>query len=207
MAKLKTTHGCPYGGIYDLNLPEKGMKGRGSNFKQLLENISIYRKANAIPIGLEYSQEVEREVCLKYPNECEDTDPRIPKLHFRLGIGDVMRGTQMSIKHRLSGSPLMDQLTANARAKICSTCPWNVSATMPCGSAICSELKSLVQTVVGSKITPYDDSLRTCAVCHCWTGIAVWIDLKIQQSVLTEAQKESFRYAANEIGCWKGEGL
>lgn len=205
-ARLKTRIGCPYGGLFSLNLPSKGMVGRGTSFEHIRDNIRDWRKANAYPIGIGFEEELERELCLKFPQECIDADPRIPRTIVRIGVADVIQGTRMALKHKLAGSPLVDQDTANARAKICSTCPFCVSIQMPCGG-ICSELKQFIQTIIGSKTTPYDDHLKSCAVCHCWASIMCWVPLEIQQSVLSQEQKDSFRYAVETANCWKGKGL
>lgn len=205
-ARLKSRIAVPYGGLFSLNLPDKGLVGRASSFNQLIGFIKDWRKANAYPVGLGFEDEVEREVCLAYPNECYDCDPRIPKLEVRLSVADVIQGTRMALAHKLAGSPLETQAIADSRAKICSTCPFNVSIMMPCGG-ICHELKNFVQTIIGSKATPYDGSLKSCAVCHCWASVMVWVPLDIQQSVLTDKQKESFRYAREVHSCWKSEKL
>jgi hypothetical protein len=206
--KLKGRNAVPYGNYFVLDLPDKGMIGKGTNFDQLLTSIKAYRKANAVPIGLDFENEVERETCFRYPDECQDSDSRIPKTQQKLSAGDVIRGTRMMIKFKLAGSPLVDQETANARAATCSACPLQRSIALPCDSGgICQELLDFVKSIIGGRSTPYDKNLKSCGICHCSNAAAAWVPLEIQQSVLTKEQVESFKFAVTEVSCWKGIGL
>ncbi len=207
-AKLKSKIAVPYGGLYQLDLPSKGFVGRGTSFNHIRDNIKEWRRANAVPIGLDFENELERELCLKFPQECSDSDPRIPSHEIRISMADAIHGTQVSIRHKLAGSPLVDQETADARAKICSACPFQGQVQFPCGSFPCGEMQNFVKGIIGSKSTKYDSQLKSCKCCHCWNSVSVWVPLDIQQSVLTEKQKDSFRYVLeNYPNCWKAVGL
>lgn len=182
------------------------MVGKASNFSQLLDRIKEYRKANAIPIGLGFADEVEREVCLRYSAECSETDPRVPNIHNgRLTIEDVVRGTMAMVAFKMSGSKLVEPEEAERRAKICLKCPYNVDFQRPCGS-LCGELKDVVHGIIGSKTTEYDSNLRSCAVCHCYNSSAIWVPLEIQMKGISERQRDQFLFVNEEVetGCWKG---
>lgn len=202
MARLKSDGCVPYGGIYELNLPEKGMVGRGTNFKMLLTKVKEYRKANAVPVGLGLPGEIEREVCMKYPDECVDTDPRVPPSHVRLGLDDITEGTKVMAKFKLAGSPLVSQEEAERRALTCSKCGFNSSFSKPC-SGICQVLKDLAHSLIGNRKTQYDDRLRACRICHCYNSVAVHLPLEFQTSYLSSEQRAQFEYANQEYSCWK----
>lgn len=204
--KLKTKVGVPYGGLFDVNMPERGVVGRATNFWQFKEKVEAYRKANGLPIGLGFDDELEKVLCFKYPNECVDCDPRIPPSNVNLTLDDIMRGTRIMAKFKVSGSPLVSKEEADRRAKICASCSFNSSFAKPC-SGICQELKNIVIGLVGSSSTKYDNRLQACRICHCFNQASVWLPLDIQQSYLSDQQKERFRYATETVGCWKGIGL
>jgi len=200
--KLKGRHVVPYGGRYELNLPDKGMVGMGTTFPMLSNNIRNYRKANAIPIGLGFEDELEREVCAKYPNECDETDARIPDRNRRCTFDDVILGTKVMVRLKLSGNKLVSQDEANRRAKICATCPNNISPVLPCGG-VCGELATVITSIVGGNGTPFDPKLNSCAICCCFLSASVWVALEVQTPDLPELYKLQFRTAKEMIGCWK----
>lgn len=199
---LKFKGTVPYGGQFVLNLPDRGMIGMGTNFDMLLTNLKKYRRANAIPVGLDFENEVEREVCAAYPAECRETSALIPDRERRYSFEDVIQGTKAMIAFKVAGSPLVDQAEANRRAAICSKCPNNVSFVLPCGGS-CGELNEIVKAIVGGKSTPSDAQLRSCAICSCQLASSVWVELSVQWNVLSEERKSQFRTARDQIGCWK----
>lgn len=200
--RLKSKISVPYGGLFVLDVPEKGMVGRGTSFNHLLGNLKTYRLANAIPIGLSFEDEVEREICLRYPSEAVETDRRVPPSDVRLTYDDVLNGTKMLLKFKLAGSPLVDDAEAKRRASICAQCGFQSDYSRPCGGP-CGPLKDLIVQIVGAKSTGYENRLRACRVCKCVNEANVWVPLKHSMEYLTPLQLERFEYAHTEFGCWK----
>jgi len=124
--RLRSKNQAPYGGIYELSRADIGMVGRGTTWDMVRNRIMDYRKANGIPIGLGFDDELEQALCRSYPAECEYFDGRSPKLR-NLGLHDVVVGTKVMISLKLAGSPLEDRAEAERRAKICVDCVWNTS--------------------------------------------------------------------------------
>lgn len=203
-AVLKNKGTIPYGSRYVLNIPEKGIVAFGTNFEMLLTNAKAYRRANGIPVGLGFEDEVEREVCAAYPAECIETDSRIPDRQRRYTFTDVIAGTKAMIAFKLAGSPLVDQAEANRRAAICAKCPNNVSFVSGCNH-FCGELKDIVLDLIGVKTTPHDVNLHSCAICGCYAQASVWVELGVQVQGLTDIQKLQFQTAKEQHGCWKVE--
>lgn len=201
-ARLKTKIGCPYGGLFQLNLPAKGLVGRGTSFEHIRDNIRDWRKANAVPIGLGFEEELERELCYKYPAECEQTNPLVPPANIRITMDDLVAATKNLGSLKLAGTPLVSIEEANRRALICSQCPFQSDFSRPCGG-ICQSLKDAVQLVIGNQKTKYDDSLRACRVCKCFNAATVWVPLEYQTKYLTDLQREQFAFAKTQFGCWK----
>lgn len=201
--RLKSPGSIPYGGEYSLNLPALGMVGRGTNFHMLVDDIRTWRKANGLPNGLGLNDEIERQICLKHPAECKETDERIPQ-NRPIGFGDVIDGTKVMADFKLSGSPLVSQEEANSRAAICVSCYNNRPYSKPCGG-ICGALKDMVLSLVGANATEYDGRLNSCAVCHCFLAASVWLPIDIQTRNLTDEQRVQFQMAKELVGCWKSQ--
>lgn len=200
--RIKFRGAVPYGGEYRLELTEKGFVGFGTTFDMLMTNIRSYRKANALPNGLGLEEEVEFEVCKKYMAECIETDARIP-VPRAINWEEAVQGTQVMVGTRLSGRGLVPREEAERRAQICLKCPWNYETNMKCPNTICGELKQVVEWIIGSNGTQWDNNLKSCAVCHCYLTAAIWVPVEVQVAPLTEVQKEQFKLAREQWGCWK----
>lgn len=190
----------PYGGQYVLNLPQKAMVGHGNNFAALLRSITEWRRANSVPIGLGFEDEVEQVVCELYPQECQAflAGKRRRK---SWNMWDIVRGTSAFIRQKLSGVELVSQDEASRRSALCSKCPARVKFTKSC-SGLCAALVKLLSST-GGKHTPTDDDLLGCSVCGCWIKVAVWYDLKIQCAAVDESMKQAFDEVRKEYPCWK----
>ncbi len=192
----------PYGGTYELNRPDLGLVGKGTTWEMVRNRIMDYRKANGIPIGLGFDDELEQAICRQYPAECEFVDGTRPRMRS-LGLGDIVTGTRVMLSLKLSGSPLVDRPEAERRAKICQDCVWNQTFSKPCGG-ICQELLDIVKSIVGSQGTQYDMNLKSCNICACLLQAAIWVPLNIQVPPLSEDQKAQFESVP---ACWKKQSL
>jgi hypothetical protein len=191
----------PYGGVYRWTDPITKVEVLGTHWEMLLNRIYDERKANGIPCGLGFEDEVELDLCRDYPAECELNDPRFPKKRGWLSFHEIVAGTRALLKFKLAGSPLVAQEEAERRANICATCPFNVEFQRPC-AGLCGELNTLVQAIVGGRQTSNAGRLKSCQLCGCFIGAAIWIPVDIQREVLTDAQREQFD---NVDWCWKGK--
>ncbi len=196
--KLISDNQIPYGGFFQLNIPERGLVGRGQTFDAIAVAIRKYRRANNIPVGIGLDDEIESALCERYPDECIESDATVPKSR-RLRLADVLTGTRVMVAHKLAGSPLVSQDEANRRAQICVGCPFNQDFAKLC-SGICPELKTLVAAIIGSSQTPYDGRLKSCSICGCFLDAAVWVPLEIQWKPLPDAMKAQFKNVGH---CWK----
>ena len=77
--RLKAIGRVPYGGGFKINRPDLGMVGTGTAFDMLDRNVRAYRKANGIPTGLGFSEELEQQISELYPDEAEMVDPDLPR--------------------------------------------------------------------------------------------------------------------------------
>lgn len=188
----------PHGGSYDVADPLTRKTISGTTFEMLLNNGVAARQANSLPIGAEYEDEIEAQVCKHYPEECGYARPGVPRT-ASLNLWDVVRGSQVMIAHKSHGSQLVDEATAIARAEVCSRCPLNVEYSLPCNRCI-DALKNVVSAITGNHHTPFDSQLKTCGVCSCYTAAHVWLPYSTLEHGLTDKMKEEF---ANISWCWK----
>lgn len=198
MMRLKEKQMIPYGGLWVLNRPDKGIVARGLQFANVLDSATRYRKANGIPIGLGFEDEVEECCCEEKPDECINTDPNRPTMR-NLTVTDVIVGTRVMMAQLTSGTPLVSREEAERRAKICIACPWNRWFAKPCGG-ICGELRDLVAKITNNVGTQYDSQLNSCNICGCFLASSIWVDNAIQWPPLPEREKNQF---LNVPACWK----
>lgn len=205
--QLKHKQLCPHGGVFELDDYEGGFVGFGTTFEMLLTNCKKYRRSNAIPIGLAFEDELEAKVCEKYPAECDWVDPTIPNV-VRLSLDQVIAGTTVlaalvaewaKYKLGLADHPLVDQGAANARASVCSTCQFNVAFAGTCGGG-CGPLVDIVRSIRAGRTTPYDATLKACAICGCSTEAHVWPRMDILDKGLNDETRAKF---SKVPWCWK----
>ncbi len=170
-------------------------------WEYLLKAIADHRRKHNLPIGLGFADEVEAQVCQNQPEMCADTDPTIPKAR-NLGLSDIMHGMAVMASWKLAGSPLVPQQEANRRAEICSKCRMNVVFSRPCGT-MCGQLKNAVHALVGKVATPFDNELKSCSICACFTSAHVWLPLTYLDKGLTDDMRAQFLVAKEKWGCWK----
>jgi len=197
--RLRNRNVIPHGGGFRITDPLTGIEFFGLQFDNVYQKICDSRKANGIPYGIEFEEEVEQWCCLHYPDECDETDPDMPTVR-KLALSDVIHGTQVMVAFKLAGSPLVDRAEAERRGQICVKCPFNQKFAKPC-SGVCAELQSLVSSIVGQQGTQYDQSLNACSICGCFLQAAIWLPLEIQCKGVPEAMRKKF--ANVQTGCWK----
>lgn len=199
--RLKKRGQVPYGGMYEIKRHDLGMVGRATTFDGIRDQVFAYRRANALPIGLGFEEELENEICKLYPKECEGCDDRIP-LKRRLSMADVVHGTKVILALKLAGGELVSNQEAMQRWEICNRCPLNVVFPIPC-AGLCPELRSVVDGIIGGRRLPFDDDRRSCAICGCYSAAQVRVPYRHLEKGLTPEMKEAFQVAKTEFGCWK----
>lgn len=109
--------------------------------------------------------------------------------------------TQFLWNWKLSGSPLVDQNTANLRAEICVACHNNKSSKdVRGGCGVCNKMGNKVlnkmrEEIISNNHTTSDAKLLTCGICGCDSRISVWIPNYVLMDV-----NDSNAYPSM---CWK----
>jgi hypothetical protein len=192
----------PYGGLYYIEDPLTKKPLEGTTFEMLYNRAVAYRRSNSIPIGLDFEEEIEAQVCQRYPQECEVSKRSMGVATIAPGLWDVVRGSQIMMQHRINGAELVSQEEANRRAEICYRCPMRAQMTLPC-SRCTGVLENIVNVITGSHGTPFDEKLSACSVCKCYISASVWMPLDTQCIGVTDEQREKFGFAKEFFNCWK----
>lgn len=192
----------PYGNYWFYIQPETGAEIKGTTWTIFLNNIRAYRKANGLPIGLGFEDEIEAYVCEHQSSECEqriDGKPR--KRAFTLD--DIVAGSRVMLSHWFNNRKVVDRKEAERRADICVGCPMNTKFAKPC-SGVCAALAEVVNAVTNAQGTDRDYKLHQCEICNCYLSAAIWVSLDLQVNVLSDDQKAAFEAVQP---CWKKASL
>jgi hypothetical protein len=194
-----STDRVPGGEFWKAKHPETGYLFRELNFKTLLKKAREYSKKNNFPVGLDFEKQVESWVCVQQPGQCEEEGTaKRPRPH-NITMGDVLRGSRVMLEFLRTGRTLVPRAEAERRAKICAGCKNNQPFKTSCGG-LCAELRNVVQTIVGSGGTSFDDNLHACVCCHCFTVASVHLPLDVQCVGVTDSIKACLKDAT---WCWK----
>lgn len=170
-----------------------------SNWDKMLGTFKRYNKERNLPIGLEFEKQVELAVCSNMPGQCEEVVGNKPARPHHLTSGDVVRGTRVLVSFGLSGAPFVAQEEANRRATICAACRYNMPYSKPC-SGLCQQLTDVMNSTIGTRMTPRDSKLEACSICHCLNRVQIWFPLEHLAKGVTEDMRLAFREVPN---CWK----
>lgn len=192
----------PHGGAFHIEDPMTKYPLMGTHFEMLFNKAVAYRRANSLPMGLDFEDEIEAAVCARYPAECEHNKRAIGVSLVAPGLYDVARASMAMINHKLDGSQLVSQEEANRRAQICRNCPFRAQMTLPCSRCF-SALENVVGWITGSRGTPFDEKLSACGICRCYISASVWLPVDVQCVGTTEEMREKFSVAKEVSNCWK----
>lgn len=199
--KIIARNRIPYGGLWSYRDPFTGTVLSAVTWENLIRIATEHRRANGNPIGAGFEQEVESQLCLNHPDECDGVDELQLKKH-ELTLSDILHGTRVMISQGLSGNQLVPVEEAMRRGAICKACPLNSSFIKPC-SGICPELKELVRRITDAYGTEYDRYMHSCRICHCFLEAAIKLPLEVQCVGVTDEMKRQFAIAKDRYGCWK----
>lgn len=188
----------PHGGGWKYRDPSNGVLITGTTWDQIMSNVRAYRRANGIPIGLGFEDEIEQELCRNHPEECTNYDENYPRKRS-LTLSDIIAGSKVMMAFYASGKELVPREEAERRAQICLKCPFNQHFAKTC-YGICPELKNVVSAVINHVGTQYDADLHSCTVCGCFIQASVWLPLSTQCHGVDQTQKNQF---SNVPNCWK----
>lgn len=200
--QLTEPNRVPYGSEWRYQQPGFSEPITAPFWELLLQRVRDFRKANSLPIGLGFEEEIEAYVCAHQPSECSnfDTDKIRPR---KLTLSDIITGTRTMLSFWWNGKPIVQRAEAERRAAICVNCPNNVLFAKSC-TGICAELREVVSDIINHQGTQFDSRLHSCQICGCFLQASIWIDSKLQVDVLTPEQQAQFETVDP---CWKKRSL
>lgn len=141
---------------------------KGNSYENLIEQIVDYRIANDEPIG-QPEKDIEDFFALAHPNTRllkpvprESAKPKTLR----------ERVTSWAANRYQQGFTLVSQETAEARAKICASCPQNVEWSDNCAPCMANARRQILIINQGNTVA---ENLGACNVCGHANMAAVWL--------------------------------
>lgn len=182
--------------------PETDCKFRGSILDNVAGQVREHRESNGLPEGRPRQDVINFTCAATNPGLCAPimTDAEVLEaaeiqnsdtgLKKDFNFGDVMRFLQATAS-ALGGKGLVDQETADRRSATCAACPLNMGMA---GCYSCSNLASVVYSIIGARETVRNASLMNCGVCGCNLRAKVWLPQDV-----AEKASEGYRFPS---WCW-----
>lgn len=169
-----------------------------------LRNIKRHYLDNNVPLPENWQALAEDQLCrVLPPGLCRYEDGSKPGvfLNVRLTEDDWRRGMTVLKNVLTTPEPLVDQATAEARARICAACPANVPVK---GCSACVGMADWIVSIRGKAKTESDAKLSQCGVCKCSNRAQVWVKTELLAQGVTGEMRAQF---ATLPWCWKGAEL
>lgn len=196
-------------GNWRYTVPQTGHTISSYDYTSFIRAYEDHCLANNIHLDVDYENHLLHEMCEKNQPDWKDFCKQVNVRQQRkvLGFAAAM-GFLNVLKTWISmGRKLEEPEVAEARAKICATCPLNTRKSgWGCGSCT-SAFQKAISFVVGQKQTSYSSSCGFCGVCGCAINAAVWFPKEAQMEGLTEGMKQQFRDPQLKSYCWKAQFL
>ena len=182
---------------------ETGRKFSTYDWPTFENDIRSHRLANGIKLSPDWKEELQDELCKDNiekwgPNWCRRySTKKVKRKGFSFGAAiSFLNFLWNWIK---AGGGYVEQEEAERRARICSTCEFNVELSSNCGACV-SSLMSVVSKLRGGRKTSFDNKLHNCQVCSCVNKVSVHLPVEPQFAALSESVKETFKSIDY---CWK----
>jgi len=195
----------PPPGDFRFTFRQDGYLARSTSYYSWMADIERHYRDNGYEKPDDWREQAEHQCCLLMPaGYCRFPDGGEPDFFVsaRIGVADIIRGTQVLGRWIGSGFPLVERSVAEERGRICSGCYANVQVS---GCGACHALANHVAAVVGvEKVLSSDAQLegKSCAYCHCVSRANVWVPVEISKAGVTQEALEHM-----PEWCWKKTGI
>ncbi|MEI8280769.1 MAG: hypothetical protein WCG75_00045 [Armatimonadota bacterium] len=180
MWKLLNAHFGPRGG-WTYRIPENGIIVNGGTFEALVTEAANHYRANNLCVPADLENIILAYACQTYAECSYDNVPNAVARGVIKSwqLTDVIRFSKTMFDAMISGEKV-DQTEADRRARICSTCPFNVQpdGCLGCNSRL---LKESITALTRAGKTQYDSQLMSCKFCGCFINAMVWFPLSTLQ--------------------------
>lgn len=175
-----------------------------SDRKAWFEKIKRHHEDNGYPLPENWKELAEDQLCkMLPPGWCLHEDGRIEyaTVSTRMEIGDFWRGVESLRAVVADPDPFVTQGVADARAKICASCPANQNIP---GCNACMKASNFILDIKGKNETEADPMLRVCSVCKCPNQGQVWIKARLLQKTVLPEHMASYDLLGH---CWKAKTI
>jgi hypothetical protein len=168
-----------------------------------LRKIKQHYEDNNIPLPDGWEALAEDQLCRVLPSGyCVYSDGSKPAVFLdRMTTDDWKRGMTVLEQVATAPDPLVDQATAESRARICAACPANIVLK---GCSACAGIADWIVRIRGSVKTEPDKKLAQCGVCHCSNRAQVWVKAELLAKGVNAEQRALFETLP---WCWKTQAL
>lgn len=174
----------PPGGFH-YKQPQSGLEMAALNFGTLLKQIRQHRTNMNYPAVTEgfvtLGAEIEQAICealspANQASHCEMGVRTRKAVHWTETVASI---ATVAAAWALQGFKQVPQEQANARALVCSTCPFNVvvNGCGPCRTAVKEAREHLFKAS-----TPHDSRLKSCSACGCDLKMIAHVPLDVLQA-------------------------
>lgn len=170
------------------------------NRDEWLRSIKRFCDNNDIELKEGWEAEAEDRLCrVLPPGLCRYEDGGSPQtyLNVRFGAGELSEGAESVARLALTPNALVDQETAETRARTCASCVANVRVS---GCYSCYNIVDAIFRVKGARKTEADAALNGCGVCKCSLRSMVWIRDDLLEELMTPEKREQY---ATLPWCWR----
>lgn len=204
MFRLRTQNQVPYfGWKWRCVDPRCPVEVAGRDEDEMVMLAALHCKANEIPVGMEFHEQVIDQMCRQYQEAgydiCKEkgrvaTFVRKAKLALHQAtVGTATLATWI-MKH---GGSLVDDEEANRRAKICllhvyeeqpKSRPGCIHHVTVDGCQGCkgSQFRAMVEKCVGNRGTPITGRLEVCGVCGCALKAKVFFPIEVLHAYMPD---------------------
>ena len=177
--KLHRTDEVPPGGFWYVQR-ETSAKLSAASFDELANKVKIHRKSNNIPIGTNFNEEIENQICERMPAGVCTRDHQPSTGKNRITLEAIVRGTATMADWFAHGREKVSREIASKRAAVCSSCHFNQPVS-DCPSCSMSKIHAVVNAVVGNVSFDGEGHVHGCQLCSCSIRAMVWMPLDILQ--------------------------
>lgn len=178
--------------------PETGEWIEGTQWQQLIDRVKAHRKANNIPIGMNFEEMIEHQVCQNVdPQYCvQEGYGNNPLSTKPTTYSQMVQGTAILAQWFLEGRERVDDAEVDRRSEACVRCNFNIPSA-DCPSCAGSRLRDIVNSVVNNNPRPNDQRLHSCRLCGC----ALQAKTRIPLHILKKHEPEFLKGQYPEW-CW-----
>lgn len=162
-------------------------------FVDLISKVRDYRLENGGDLSSGWQHRLGTDYCKQNP-DCRSCTNYPADIKKTVSIGDMKLFFHVINKWLTSGEGFCDNAVAESRAKICSTCPYNVQID---GCGACFRIADKVSKTLGKRSTSYDSAIYGCMACGCNLKVKVWCPPNVVAGTLQKDKLPSH--------CWQLE--